>query len=75
MRLVTSQVSLINSLTKHGWRLVYYGHQTKQAGGLECLKKANSNRRITASFDIPGGRCDQEETRWRTEKTGPEIPL
>jgi ABC-type lipoprotein export system ATPase subunit len=54
MHIVTSQVSLINSLTKHGWRLVYYGHQTKQAGGLECLKKANSTRRITASFAYTG---------------------
>jgi ABC-type lipoprotein export system ATPase subunit len=55
MRLVTSQVSLINSLTKHGWRMVYYGHQTRQVGGLECLKKANSIRRITASFKYAGG--------------------
>src|SRR5208282_2874796 len=55
VHLVTSQVSLITSLKKHGWRLVYYGHQTKQVGGLLYLNKTNSNRRITASFAYTGG--------------------
>jgi len=55
VHLVTSQVSLINSLKKHGWYLVHYGHLSKVKGGLEHLKKTNSNRRITASFKYAGG--------------------
>ena len=50
VHLVTSQVSLINSLKKHGWRLISFGHQTKQATGLVHLNNTKSNRRITASF-------------------------
>ena len=54
VHLVTSQVSLINSLKKHGWHLVHYGHLAKVKGGMEHLKKTNSNRRITASFKYAG---------------------
>ena len=55
VRLVTSLVSLINSLEKHGWRLKSFGHQAQVTGGMDHLKKTNSHRRITASFAYAGG--------------------
>jgi ABC-type lipoprotein export system ATPase subunit len=54
VHLVTSLVSFIKSLDKHGWRMVYYGHQSMVTGGMDHLKKTNSHRRITASFEYAG---------------------
>jgi hypothetical protein len=41
-----------NTIKKHGWHLVHYGHLSKGTGGMEHLKKTNSNR---TSFAYAGG--------------------